>query len=127
MTFRTGGSEKAEQIGLRIHLCGCFLWFVEKLVGKCSKFQFGENRTQCLLVWFHHLQIIHVQFDGNIGANRGEELRHLDIIHRCFNLLTKLTFHLIGVAQQVFNCSKLVDQFYGSFLSYARTAWEVVG
>ena len=127
MTFRTGGSEKAEQIGLRIHLCGCFLWFVEKLVGKCSKFQFGENSTQCLLVWFHHLQVIHVQFDGNIGSNRGEELRHLDVIHRCFDFLAQLSFYLIGIAQQVFYGSKLVDQFHSSFLSYARTAREVIG
>ena len=104
-----------------------FFAFFKNTVGKRLHLQFGEQTTQFVLVGFDKFQIFHIEVDGHIGFDGGEEVTHLDIVDMFFHFLAQLTLDFARPFNQSLDTSKLVDEFHGCFLTDTRTAWEIVG
>ena len=99
----------------------------EKFFGKSLKLELCEEFSELLLVGFGHLQLIEVEFDRHIGTYGSEKLRHLDVVLGVFHLLAHFSFELVGMCEQFFTRSELIDQLHGSLLSHAGATGIVVG
>ena len=124
--FRTLGLKFREYIELLILLFWAFFRFVKYLVCEALELQFLEDGGQFLVVGLHDSQVVEFCFHGHLGADGGQVLRHLDVFHVGLYPLAQLPLQLVGMRQQFFYASKLVDEFPGRHLSHAGAAGIVV-
>ena len=101
--------------------------FVKKLVCQCLKLQFGEDFAQFVGVGLAHLQFVEVEFNRHVGFYRREEFREFYLLGILFNFFLQCALQLVGLREQLFHSSKLVDKFHGCLLADARTSRNVVG
>jgi len=118
--------------GVVFFLAGLFCWccgrFValQHTVGQVAELQFLEQRAQLLFVRFLYEQAIHVEFDGHIRLDGGQEAGELDFFCMFFYFLLERSFQLVGVGQQILDTAKFSDEFQCRLLAYARTSGDVV-
>ena len=105
----------------------CVFSLTEKFFGKSLKLELCEEFAELLLIGLGHLQLIEVELDGHIGTYGSEKLRHLDVVLCVFHLLAHFSFELVGMCEELFTRSELIDQLHGSFLSHAGATGIVVG
>ena len=100
--------------------------FAKDAVDKCAEFQFTENLAEFLLVGFFAYQAVHVECDGSIGLDGGQEFGESD--HFAVRLYFGLqgSFQLVGVFEQIFDAAELGYQLLSGFLAHAGTTGYVV-
>ena len=101
-------------------------FLLELSFGQGAELQFFKQCLQLFLVRLFHAQFVHVECDGCIRPDSGEEFgegNHLLVgLHFCADG----SFQLVGMLQQVFDTAELVNQFGCRFFSHTRTSWNVV-
>ena len=79
--FRSGrlGEEGTSKRVGRSGRVGSFA-FAKHAVDEGAEFQFLENSSQCFLVWLFSDEGLHVELDGDIGLDGGQELGEDDLL-----------------------------------------------
>ena len=104
-----------------------FFGFVKHSLRQLPELQLLEDFRQLVGVGLFHLERFEVEVDGHIGADGGEELRHLNIFDGSLDLLLHLALEFGGAGEELLNGTELTDEFGGSLLTNAGTAGVVVG
>ena len=99
----------------------------EYAVQQRAELQFGENLPEGLGVGLASGQGLHVQVDGHVGLDGGEELGEGDLFAVVLDLLAEGAFQLVRMLQQCLYAPELCDELLGGLLSDAGAAGDVVG
>ena len=100
--------------------------FAKHAVDEGAEFQFLENPAQRFLVRLFADEGLHVELDGDIGLDGGQELGEDNLLPVRLDLRLQGALQLVGVGQQVLDAAELGDEFLCRLLAYARTAGDVV-
>ena len=91
-----------------------------------AELQFGENLAQGFRVRLLAHQGLHVQRDGHVGLDGGQELGEGDLFLVGFHFVSQSALQVLGVRQEVLDVAELGDEFLRGFLAHAGAAGDVV-
>ena len=99
--------------------------FAKHAVDEGAEFQFLENPSQRFLVRLFADEGLHVELDGDIGLDGGQEFGEDNLLPVRLDLRLQGALQLVGVGQQVLDAAELGDEFLCRLLAYMSMTCRV--